>query len=167
MGGDITHDIMVRVNAWETVGTCERVNEDGGAWECVFVEAEIFGHYWGAWLRVSMFLGLKFSGFVHLRPWKILVWSIFWNLEHICTDLKEESAISEACGCTCRHVFAPMNLIFQGFVNRSPFKVPVGSILWNKVWIFINLEEKAVGDNLSMMTFLFFFTGGSDKAACA
>ena len=112
VGGDVTHDIMVRVNAWETVGTCERVNEDGGTWECVFVEAEIFGHYWGAWLRVSMFLGLKFSGFVHFKPWKTLVWSVFWNLEHICTDLKEEPAISEACGRACRRVFAPVSLIF-------------------------------------------------------
>ena len=39
------------------------------------------------------------------------------------------------------------------------------SVLWNKVWIFINLEEKAIGDNLSMMTFLFFFADGSNKAA--
>ena len=158
-----THGAWTRVK--EVASACKCVTSYGGAWEHVFVEVEIFGHYWGAWLRVSMFLGLKFSGFVHFKPWKTLVWSVFWNLEHISIDLKEESVISEACGHAWRRVFAPVSLIFQGFVNRSPFNVPVGSVLWNKVWIFINLEDKVVGDNLSMMTFLFFFAGGSDKAA--
>ena len=65
----------------------------------------------------------------------------------------------EAFGGTWKRVLAPVTLIFQGFVNWSPFKVPVGSVLWNKVWIFTNLKGKAVGDSLSMMTFLVLFCG--------
>ena len=43
---------------------CERVNEDGGAWECVFIEAEISKPSGGAWWRVAHVLDLKFLGFV-------------------------------------------------------------------------------------------------------
>ena len=96
----------------------------------------------------------------------LLVLSVFWNSEHICIGLKEEAVISEACSRAWRRVLAPVILIFQGFINWSPFKVLVGSVLWNDLWIFTNLEEKVVGDNLSMMTFLFFFLRAALTRRC-
>ena len=45
----------------------------------------------------------------------------------------------------------------------------MGSVLWNDIWIFTNLKEKAVGDNLSCIGLLWFFcsfcNSGSNKAA--
>ena len=114
----------------------------------------------GAWQRVAHRLWPKFLGFVDRSTVDLLVLSVFWNLEHICTCLKEEATISEACSRAWRRVLALVILIFQGFINWSPFKVLVGSVLWNDLWLFTNLEEKVVGDNLSMMTFLFFFFAG-------
>ena len=116
----------------------------------------ITGPSGGAWQRVAHRLWPKFLGFVDRSTVDLLVLSVFWNLEHICTGLKDEAAISEACSRAWRRVLAPVILIFQGFINWSPFKVLVGSVLWNDLWIFTNLEESRGWQFVYDFSVLFF-----------
>ena len=69
---DIIHDVIALgtcVSAWRvttcgwerSVSECECMRIDGGA---CFVEAAFVGVSRGAWRRITVFLGLKFSGFV-------------------------------------------------------------------------------------------------------
>ena len=144
-----------RVSAW---GIMETRGRPKSARVSAWNDAGDQQTFWWRMEARGSHLGPKFLGFVDMGPVDLLVLSVFWNLEHICIGLKEEAAISKACSHAWRRVLAPVILIFQGFINWSPFKVLVGSVLWNDLRIFTNLEEKVVGDNLSMMTFLFFFS---------
>ena len=102
-----------------------RVTEDGGAWERVFIEAEISGPFGGAWLIVRacnfwvLWIGARWISWycpflksqAYLRGIERLSREAFW-----------------ARGCAWERMEIPWRMNFLGFVDRSPFKILVRSV---------------------------------------
>ena len=139
VGDDIISDVIVLEGM---CGTCKRVSGWGGSWNWGFERR---------WLRRCMkargwFFGLEFFGLCQsnavedhgivsfLKPWADL-----HKFEGLCRGP------SLVCGGTWGHVPELLDLKFLGFVDRSPFKVLVGSVFVKWGLDFHKSERKSRG----------------------